>query len=438
MPANTWAVKVVRHDGLGVLNTLNNDTPSRIVNALNAELDPAVSRSEFTVWAKPESDIYQEFLFNNANFGSEADGSFSIDFIPVGKGELTERQINDLKSQMSVILNGPSSVSSQLNPNNIFGAFTDTAISFINNPQGTKTIAAGLSTKEIYLLIDDLRKVAHSSDLSAGVWDARAAASILSFELSLLLLNDLGPYCSTMEVHLPYTDKTVNTLGLRMAHLYLARALSRVENYRFSQYREFLDQMSRYQNAGLSYSAVRTDPAKMQQMRDAYNILKAVAGDGITPFGAALTEVKFVLSKFKSIGAGQATTDEILTLLSGLSEVEDKFVQDFVLKLREFKSNNHNKVDVTDLKERVARIEREQQQVLHLMRHNVRFLSLGEGADTSSFVSMMQNLISNNVSIFRKPLQFAVFESIRAAYVNNESVNQTLKQAEQCIMENIP
>jgi hypothetical protein len=430
MPPNTWAVRVKRTKAVGVfgrqLTNAKSSALASMMGLLNLEKDPRVVNEEFVAWAEPGSKIYQEFAFDNLNEGGEVNGTYSVKFTPIaeiGSGDTSQTLLKSLVEKTELAL--------RADPKSFVG-FVDLAVGLLANPTKLKAMTSDSKTTAVYKLTNSLSQIANQPLDAKGFWDVRAAASILAFEISLSLLDDFSPYCDVQAVNLPFSG-TMNVSGMRLAYMYLSRAQSRLENYRFSQYSAYLDQLVSYQQANLTYAKVRTDAKRLRDMKKAYELLQNSVGE-ITPFAAALSEIKYVLSKFKSVGAGESTTENLVKDLSALAGVEDAFIRDFILRLRDFKASNTSVVQADDLRDRLNAIVESQQRVVEMLDNNVRFLSIDGDTDQSSFTGMIQTLISNNIAVFEKPLQWSTLERIRSVYKKADRVEATVTQAKKCLL----
>lgn len=443
MPPHVWAVKVTRVERTGSFASAED---SGVVNNLNPQADPHRVGKPFIVWAIPGTDIYHEVKFKNLTTGDGASGTLTVVFEPVAQDYLSDgiRDRSEIRptrietgnaGKLLTILNAAIRNYNR-NPVTADTLFKN-LVSLVARPDVLKDLATNNPTYAINQLALDLAQIANAGRIGNMAQDVQFAAAILGFEVGLRLLEDVAPYCDTHTIELFTTGEKVTTSGLRMAHAYLSRAMSRIENYRFSHYKAYLDQLSEYERAGLSYSDVRNDSKKLKQLQTALKALQTAIGSKITPFGAALNDLNFILSKFKAVGASKSSTDMIRSYLVELSKEEHAFISDFVYRLRAFRPGNNNVVQVQDLQDRLDAIIEKQEELLFLMKTNVRFLSLDNNADTTSFTAMMERVIAENIAIFEKPLLWNDFEEIRKSYLNSDKVTSVLQQASKCLMDGV-
>lgn len=441
MPPHVWAVKVTRSERTGSFARAED---AGIVNNLNPQADPRRVGESFVVWAVPGTEIYQDVKFKNLVTGDGASGKISLVFEPVVFNSISSTSDPTDESPTRLISGNATTILKTLNTaianyrrnSKTADTLFKTLISLAAHPDVLMDVVTNNPTHAINRLASDLAQIANAGRIGNMAQDVQFAAAILGFEVGLRVLEDVAPYCDTYSTELLITGQKVNVSGMRLAYAYLSRALARIENYRFSHYKAYLDQLHEYEKAGLRYSEVRNDPKKLKQMQMAYRALQASLV-GITPFKAALNELNFVLSKFKAVGASKSSTDTIRAYLTELAGHEETFVTDFVYRLRAFKPSNNDFVKVQDLRERLDLIVDKQEELITLMKTNIRFLSLENNADTTSFVAMMERVIAENIAIFQKPLLWNDFEAIRKSYLNSEKVNAVLQQAGKCLMDGI-
>ena len=439
MPKSVWAVSVTRLERTGVFQSPERsqsqqkapvESATAFNNMLNKHMDPRVINSEFIAWGMPESDVSQVIEFSAFVAGQPVSGRYKIRFMPM-VSSISAEQSKSLLEKTNELIEGAYP---QKEDKEFARKMTSHVVSLVADQNKLQQFSDEISTQDLYALIGKLNKLMNQAVAKSQFWHIKASAAILNYELSLRLLQTFGPFCETREVDLPLLGKRVTVSGLRMAFLYLARAQARVEKYKFSTYEAMIDQLLEFSKKGLTYSAVSNNADTMAKLRKSYEILQNAAGSGVTPFAAALDEVQFILTQFKSVGAGEATTATIKANLTELGGIEKQFVTDFVLRLKQFRANNQSAVDVSDLKTRLDKIVEMQAEIAHLMQHNVRFLSLDDSNSTDNVISMILDLISNNVRLFTEPLENS-FEPIRAAYNKVQDPTKIVERAQRCLTE---
>lgn len=425
VPEGVWAIKIDR-TGEGIFQRANQRP---VTGILNPGYDEAVAKHEY-LWTEPGTVITQEIVIPKSIPGSTNPGRLTLIFEEIGEkvsdtGALTT-ELNELWEQMKDI--------SALK-NSSYPKLLKSMATLSRSPEALELVVKGMSTKGIMLFSRDLFDYAQAvnKDPQLGL-PLKAMAAIAAYELSSQLLKEMSPYCDQVDVLLPISGKTVQTVGLRAAGFWLQRSLARVANYGWEHYEALLRELAIMESSGATYDQIMKNEPLRMKVNKASNVLIRSLDPSASPFRRSTKEVERTLQQFGSIGTDQQKTNALLERMKELGELEAKFVRQFFTTLRNFKHGNHSPISVGSLVKDLRKLQEGQKEISDQMTNNLRLLSVSEVPTSESAFAVMTDALSHQIGIFEKDVEgVPYFPAIRAAYVRKNERRALIDKIAKCV-----
>ncbi|OYZ24248.1 MAG: hypothetical protein B7Y39_02150 [Bdellovibrio sp. 28-41-41] len=436
--------------------------------ALFSRTIPSNGVRNYFVWSQPGSIIKIIFKFNQVTPGRGLIGKSNFSILPVISSNLNDDQFADaiLSSLNSVQLNSVSPLS-YLNVDNMDVSqkiFSDIAsqssrtisdLNLISNlsrilssVQIRQKILKRMSLSQIKKLMNDLHSeivmkantTAKSEDILQVFWEKKAMGSLASFVLAQEFLNQMTPYCENIRIETPVKGEYRDIQAIKAVWFYLSQAKSRIEYYKFSNYRAIFAEIRELEKAGKTYDQVMSNKILANKLRRSFEVLSLMDLSKL-PFKAAAIDLKFVTQKFPGLTTEVTPFAPVLQKMEDLAKMETPFAKSVMLRFSEFRLGNNKAVKITDLDLQLDQLEMGQEQVKVALPNAIPFLSLNANSYSSLNV-FFHELTSRHVNLLLKPLEDLgvdgkvltriKFEKIRKAFVETQNPNGTTAGIQKC------
>ncbi|MES2768832.1 MAG: hypothetical protein V4596_06760 [Bdellovibrionota bacterium] len=422
LPENTWAAIIQRKNRSGVFNLPQVDRGFQ--NAFNSNL-PLQGDEKYIVWGKPGTEVYQEFYFNSYSQASNLEGSFEVVVTPIDLSTVQSKSIDQIIQYLYNIEPYRTQVNFETHIRNI-----QHLLFLISQPSLLESVMNTLTTKQIIQLITKLSDVAYNYEPVAWMWDLKASSTILSHELALLFLKQIIPFCRDEKIILPYTQKEVQVLGLKLANFFLEKSKMRLEFEHFKHYETLLKLLSTYN--GKTFAQVRANQAEALKIKKAYDVLINTVNMRFSAFKAAHDEIKFIYDKFGSLGAPGSDNALIFDLMKNINGKDTEFNAELLSFLRLFQENNNSVISTDALTEKLNHIKANQKIVVGQIDAKIKIAGFTPTDSGTSFIQSIQAMTIHNLDILTQPLNGS-FENFRKSYFSPEKVNPILNQIQGCV-----
>jgi hypothetical protein len=444
MPKGVWVVKV-RQDSSDHLSLVKEDA---VIGALR--VGRGLKPNEILVWAKPGSTLEFKYRFHDFAPGKSVKGDARLGIQPLIESTLPDQMYSGIGKMIS-IQDAPEALaaSAKLNTKNdaVFLALNapmtneEKLLALLSRIVASKTVREQMikanRTEALNDFISrDLASFVYGAEAEALSADIKAMASFAAYALSVDLLRDTAPYCSMTDVETPVAGRTISVRGVKLAWYYLSQAYARIKYYNFENYRAIFSEIAAYERTGLTYSEVMRDPTKRSNLQRAYKALTAMDLSKM-PFSAALTDVQFILKKFKTVASSETDMNRILADLTSLAKEERPFVRATMDRFMQFNESNQEKVVIADLIQKLDSIVARQDRVQSDLKDRVRFLSFDESS-VSELASFLSQLITRNIEILQTPLSIkdvvqVDFDKLREAFITENNVDPLISTVQECM-----
>lgn len=430
MPANTWAVIIKRERLDGDLNFGNS---SGFFNgAINASLTEVGLNQEVVVWGKPNSQVYDQLTLPSV-LGRPITGKYRMVFTPLVDQQILNVAAENIGEKFESPLNRNVLGSTQsLNANR----FVKAGLTLLSSPQRLRYIVDELGLVRSYELIKKLRTTMSSGSSLEWAWEAKATATLLSTELAFLILEDFKPFCTNQSLYLPYRQETTNVLGLKVAYFYLSKAAIRVSLANFEHIHSLLNKLQDLSKESKSYAQVKASATEFKQIKDATAKVINFSDLSETPFTQALTELEYILSKFKSFGGGKTATAQIHEDLKALVNIEQGFTTDLYKNLKRFTAKDPQTIDVKDLVERINIIQERKNSFTSTLKATLPSFTLVASEGPQDFLDPIYGLLTMSLRLLNGELKNE-FESFRKAYVVKDRFDSVISTTRNCVVGDI-
>jgi hypothetical protein len=431
VPNDVWILRVNRSvtEGLFQLTNIESIDHRGFKNSLNPFMDDSLPNEDVYVWVTPGSVISQKYIFTDSKKNTQLpfNGSLNIKIYKYisnnsvfGEDEAFDFILNDLKNMSLLVSNEKEAIDFSLKLANIFNN-KDILIHLINK----------LSIFDLEVLFGWLSVLRDYPRLDNYQGHVRIAATILAFELSKTYLNNFGPFCKKASVIFPYKDQKINVSWLSLTNYYVLKSMDRIENYNVDSIAEFINILSKFEQDGYTYSDIRNNPIKFDKVQKAFEILKLAVDFRQSKMKLSLVEMETVFQNEESPASKIESSHLLLKSLRDLSVVEMGVIQSLVDKMRDFQSDNQNKVEVDSLKESLGGFRYKISEFIDLMDSN-SMLYTTSASGLKKMHELIIDLSINNILVFNKKMEND-FEFFRKAFFDQEYMNRTENLVFECM-----
>lgn len=291
-------------------------------------------------------------------------------------------------------------------------------------------------TDGVALMIDqDLGEIARKhgsfgSMKSNLFWEIKAAASIANYLLAFDVASQAVNFCQSVSVETVDKGRTVDVKAVKLIWYYLNGVMNRIRYYNFENYRAIFGEIKRLQTAGYSYGQVMRDEARRKGLLKAYKILTEMDLSKM-PFTSAHNDVLFISRKLGSLGPSEQTMQSILSGLKDLSVREKPFVSDTMQRFLKFRDDNNEKIEISDLIERLNQMIDRQKEISFELESKIRVLSF-DTASSAGATGLVDKLVTKNMSMMTDVLRETEFEAVRGALMQYQNSELLFEKAKIC------
>lgn len=430
VPANTWLVKVSRSGAEGLLSSANSsyqELPG-VYNALNRDTDEGVTQVVNYLWVRPGSEIAQVFKFENSQLDFK--GTYQISFQPVAgqqlempSVELSQHLAPDISSLVNAVASGVKADSDEVS------FIVEQMAKFLAVPENINQSVAVLSLIELKTILETLKK---ARDLigPASLLDLKYAAVLLGHKLAVAYLSDLLPFCDSTTIDLIFQGEKIQTNWLSAANYLLNRAVVRLQNYSIGYAKSFVDEVSKFQKMGMTYSQLRKNTKQYEKLRKAFNLITENVDFRASPVNASMTDVLYLVDQVGSLGIEDRRQERVLSSLRTAAKAEEGLYHDMAYFRREFNLQNHQPIDISKINFRLNQMEELVGNSIAEINSNQQLFTLtGQGMDELS--QMIIDLSVHQIGVYQRPMPIH-FEYFRTHYFDSSALATMETQAMKC------
>ena len=445
VPAGVWAVKVTETD----FNTLFSVSARQALSGILYEtykLPNKVSRQR-TVWASPGSTIVQKFVISSDANDVTGNQTYEIRFQPYApkmafnnNTKIWLKQFGNLVRSLKEVATGERTSAADKLAKDI-DSFLIQGLGLLRILPEFKEVMKGLSTGKLDAISNYLYEITRSQYAQVNTeqeQNIKTLAALLSYEVANLFVEELEPYCTTTEVYLEGLRKKVKVPGIRYAMFLMDRMKSQVDNEAIALHAEFLGELRSLQNEGYTYSGIFSVKGLPEKLRHSFKTVRELAQPQRRPYAEAFQDLSDFYGQFRSVGSDGASTADVINGLAELADLEYDYVQNLFRHIRLYNPDNDNKIDVNQLVTSLEQLQKSKDQVVSIMRNNMRFLTFETKAGSSSIGTMLTRLRTHNLNIIRHSYSDVEwdfdFENIRKAYVQAPRVEKNVSTIKQCLI----
>ena len=418
--SKTWVSEISNFKRSGLFTS-----ESTIVfpDAINAKY--IIAEDKFYVWAKPGTQLSIKIKIDNLAFGTQKIGSLDFDIKSIGETQSSLKNffanINDVVELMTD------------NTEDSFKTLSNVLFSILTKPDLIKDIP----TKDLFETSSVLYELAHATDGdSKNLINAKTMAALLSYEMSMLLISELEPFCNDIEIESLFTGEKSKVLGLKAAHFWTSRAALRLEHFKYSALDALLNQMLKFERNKLTYEQVMNDDKLSDNLDKSYSLLTEYLDLSETPFTRAKKDISNLNKYFPSIGASESNTKELMKLLSEGSETEYVFLNNLQENFSKYAVSSKETVEISSIIEHKNKLDFLRNTIIEKMRTQIRFLSLDNNNSNDNFMAKLTESLLHQVSVFSQTSNIEIIENIRKNYLHSSDREILVNKMNKCIMGN--
>lgn len=440
VPDDVWAIDIEESDYdnlFTIKKTLNGD------GRLDGMLFETTNQGLRRIWVQPGSTIKKIFVGHNfkavtANPNDSAH-TYWIRFKPVGK----KMEVADMDLDwLNTFVKSVSSITSGAIEEDSIGAVVNNGASVLRSRAAFREALQSLPTNQLRNMSEALFQIAtkahylNNPQLENSI---RIIAAFTSYELASVLIEELAPYCEMQTVELPYTlpnGETKSVLGLHYATFLMDRLQRRIQGPLVSFHRSFLDKLKEVSERHDSYGSIFNESGLKFKLRDSYNVMRRVAQPQSRPYAQAVQDLDDFYKVFRSVGTGEANTDNVIQRMRELSDLENAYIHNLFAHIAKYSPGNNEPIDLVPLYNQLDRIQAQTDLVVKVTTENMRFLSLGDEDGFDSFAQLLSQLESHNIAIINKPYKVHEFEfnfeEVRKAFNDAERTLKNIETVNRC------
>ncbi len=323
--------------------------------------------------------------------------------------------------------------------------FRNKLIYLVNNKFKMNRLISTLSLKELADLLSNLKAIARNnyldsvpvSEFSYIGWDIKTAAQVLSVQIAIDSLSSLEMYCKDVDFTLS-DGRNKKVSGLLLASFYVSRALTRLHEFKFNEFKflfQYIDELSK---ESLTYADVRADSERISRIRDVFNLLKEAGVLKKSPFGIAKEELNYLKENFGDLNGKGVRLSSVISKLQDFEVRADEIRKGTMLKLRSFQPSNTEVVDFKGLAGKVKALEVEISQLSTDMEglFSVQYSSI-EGAVSSGsrkqFIRFIVDIVTSHLSVFNNITGELTIDNFLTSYKAHENIDQKIKVFNSCL-----
>lgn len=422
VPANVWLLKISRNDFNGLYT---NQSLAGFDGTLNGDLKNKKNKDLY-VWVKPNTRFTIKLNFDETVLGHQK--LFNINFTvkPMGQAGLN----------LEELIKRISEFETRLSKLQYIDPLIESSMSLAANTDELSKRIATINIKDAVELSDKLFKISNAviPDAQNGL-TVKTAAAMAGFQIAHAVLKDLSSYCREVSVHLPFSQREVQTSGLRAAGYWLSRSLSIVKNYSFADFEALFDELSMMQSSGYSYAQVFANENLRQKVKKSFEFIDRNVDMSHSPMISAVKGINKTLQAVGHIGATDQETQALLTKLIELRNIEDAFFAEYDRLGDFFKPTNNEKINVVPALEMLTKLKAGQKEIENDMSRNIRLLTINASEDKDALFTQFANLLSHQINLVEQGNPSVPFyESVRKAFFESQNFVPIIETARACVL----
>jgi len=423
VPDNVWAIKVSRGSYEG---DFLRERSTKLEGAFNSYRDKGLPATEQIMFVRPGEVINQSFGFNNVSLGRSVRGGFEITIEPIDFSHFNKSTTAQLISDIINDADARNYITDKAAASLLFNRIMEIRV----NPSRIDKALNSLPTSKVGEFLDVLYRLANETERSEGIYEIKAGATMLGYELAIRFLTGFTPFCKEQTIKLPYTQKTANVLGLRLASYLQTRAYSRILSINVAHLRAMAEGLSEYN--GESYSSVSADSETSDAIDTAIEVLFLTANMRLSPSNAAINELNYLYDMYGQLGVGRIDSDTVIGELKNLHSMEMELNSSVIQFLGNFKVGNNGTVDTSHLSDQIASYETKKKEVASHVETSLQLINNSNGDPGGEFFDLILDVLIHNLEMIAAPLD-GPFESFRAQYVSESRVTSLREDLKHCI-----
>jgi hypothetical protein len=429
IPKNVWLISLKI--------TTNQGQLAKIATKISGDLHSAIiNPSETILWVRPESEISIPISVSGYSGGS----SFGSIAISVRKGLNSSSKLSQnlqheiVQSQKNLTNITNSNLSHELKQIYIRD-FLNVGHSILESSEAAAKITQTFNLEQNKIILDWLFATANDPSIKFFHYNehVKAMAAAVGYQLSLSLLKDLMVFCKEIEIHLPLTDKTIRTSGLKAAYFWMNKDLKRLENIRFPEIRALIEEMVRWENQGLKYSSIAYNKQEFKKLDESYLKIRKFSEIGLDVFGDIKFGLNKTLSVFGSAGTNLLISNEIKIRLDKLANDRREINKSLTKLVMSFTYKNDDLILASKLLNSLNELEQNTIQLALDFKDQIKLVSVD--SENQSSTALMTSLLSHQLALFQKPLKSNFIEPIRLLFYQLEQDQNLASTFNQCLGE---
>lgn len=410
VPANVWAVELRRVAAEGAFSITHQQS---VTTAFNSKSDSKKNKS-LVLWVQPGQWIEQEIqvdYIGGANIGSTV-----LEFVPLGT-TMTAADINGfLQRVIDKKFNGNMSEKEARE-------FLLSTMEIVHAGREASVYTSRFTLQQMKQLSDQYFRLANSvfKNLSDG-HSLKVASALAAFQIARTVLIEMSAYCQDVEVYLPFTGEKQKVLGLKAASFWLTRSMNYIRTYSYDPAEVFLQELQRLQERGLSPADIVKDKVLKKKIQTSYLLLTQTMAFDSGPFNRAYVDFHKMAATFKNIQSLGPDQENLLRQLKLANQSEDEFIALFAATMGRLRPTTTDKLDYQAVFAKITEMRTLQAAVTKQLKDSVRLLSIEstdeQGQVVNQVVGQVIDLLTNQVNIFKNPVDVPYFDGIREAFYN--------------------
>lgn len=429
VPKDVWAVKVIESPTNDVFKA------EHLKSLSGALLDPN-GRGERILWVQPEQTIKRSFPIDAEKNKQRGKVHYDVSFEPFGDSlsiEQVAMALNELISEADLNFVSKAKIDDMR-------VMLKRSFSLIRSRKNFREALKSYSTSKLDNLASKLFSIAMSEKIvidTEVTMLLKSVSAVLSYEIAATLTDELASYCDVRTVNLPYSSKVLEVKGAHYAVFMMERLIRRLEGNSLGAYKTFFDYVASLEGERMTYAQASNNESVRKKLESAFQTVRIVARPERRPYADAYQDLVNFARVFRSIGTGAESTDAIAKNMSSLADLEDAFIRDMFVHVRQYGSTHTEPISVQNLRAQISEMQRLQAEITYQLRNHTRFLSLTGESGVDSLNAMLTRFLEHNLNILQNTIENKKFkfdfESIRAAYVDVQKIKSDNETIRKCI-----
>lgn len=424
VPENVWAISVSRGSYEG---DFLRERSTNLEGAFNSYRDKGLPTTEQLMFVRPGEVINQTFGFNNVSLGRSLQGGFGITIEPIEFSHFNKSTTAQLISDIVADADNRAYITDTGKAEELFDRIMEIRV----NPSRIDESLNSLPTAKVGEFLDVLYRLANETERSEGIYEIKAGATMLGYELAIRFLSGFTPFCKEQTIKLPYTQKAANVLGLRLASYLQTRAYSRIASINVAHFRALAEGLSEF--SGETYSSVSADDETSNAINTVIEILFLTANMRLSPSKAAISELNYLYDIYGQLGVGRLDSNLVIGELNNLHKMEMDLNGSVIDFLGGFRADNSETVNTSSLSNQIDLYEAKKKEVESYVETSLQLINNSNGDPGGEFFDLILEVMIHNLEMIAAPLD-GPFESFRLQYVSASRVASLREDLKYCIL----